>query len=89
MLPESDWFTMVMHDANWFASHRVAEVRSKRRRFSVSLDSQDHDRLKRVARKQKPSLTLQYVAEYAIKQFLEKAEGPQFQLPLGSPRPRG
>jgi hypothetical protein len=52
------------------------------KRFSVSLDLGDYERLVGIAEGHRPRLTLQYVVEYAILSFLEGAEDPQLDLRL-------
>ena len=56
-----------------------------RKRFSITLDLRDYERLRELARKHKPRLTFQYVCQYAIQSLLERADDPQFRLQFGDP----
>lgn len=56
-----------------------------RKRYSVSIEIEDYERLKELAEGQKPRLTLQYLTEYAIRLLLERVEDPQFRLELRDP----
>lgn len=58
---------------------------SKNRRFSITLDEEDYERLRSLAYDHKPRLTMQYVAQYAIRQLLEKTADPQLALELRDP----
>lgn len=62
---------------------------AKKRSFSVRLEPEDYRRLKNLAESRRPTLSLQYVVEYAIQQVLEKADDPQFQLELRDPTRHG
>lgn len=55
------------------------------KRFTVSLDASDYDRLRDLARRHRPPLSLQYVAEYAIQLLLKSAEEDDFADRLGNP----
>lgn len=58
-----------------------------KKRFSVSLEEEDHERVRALAKDHKPELTMSYVVEYAVRQFLERAEDPQLALRLRNPLP--
>ncbi len=58
---------------------------SEVKRFTVSLEAEDYERLQALAEKHRPPLTLQYVIRYAVHLFLERAQDPQFVLKLGDP----
>lgn len=55
------------------------------KRFTVSLEVEDYERLRALAEGHRPRLTLQYVIQYAVHLLLERAEDPQFVLRLGDP----
>lgn len=55
------------------------------KRFSVSLDPHDYERLKDLANSCKPRLSLQYVVNYAIQELLKEADNPQLILRMGDP----
>lgn len=56
-----------------------------KKRFSVSLEEEDHERVRALAKDHKPELSMNYVVEYAVREFLEKAENPQLALRLRDP----
>ena len=56
-----------------------------KRRFSVSLEEDDYERVRALAKDHKPPLSINYVVEYAVRQFLDKAEDPQLALRLRDP----
>ena len=49
--------------------------RRKIKRFSITLDVDDYQALKKLAESHSPRLSLQYVVQYAIKRFLESGSG--------------
>ena len=46
----------------------------EQKRFTVSLEKEDYDRLREIAKGHRPRLSLQYVFQYAIHRFLENAD---------------
>jgi hypothetical protein len=60
-------------------------MRTKSKRFSVSVSEEDYLKLQKIAKKHKPALTLQYLVDWSIQRLLEDAENPQLSLNLGSP----
>jgi len=64
-------------------------MRTKRRRFSVSLTDADYRKLLRIAKRHKPPLTQQYLVSWAIQGLLDRVEDPQLYLDLGNPLRRG
>jgi hypothetical protein len=56
-----------------------------KKRYSVSLEQEDYERLRRLADGHKPRLTMQYLTEYAVRLLLERAEDPQGRLELADP----
>jgi len=55
------------------------------RRFTVSLEEEEYDRLKEIADRHRPRLSLQYVVQYAIQHLLRDAQDPRLVLRLGDP----
>lgn len=55
------------------------------KRFSISVDEQDYRRLRALAESSKPRLSLQYVINFAIQDFLRRADDPLLRLSLGNP----
>ena len=47
------------------------------KRFTVTLDKEDYDRLSKLADDHRPKLTLQYVVQYAVQLLLDTAESNQ------------
>ena len=45
------------------------------KRFTVSLDVEDYEALRKLAEAQRPPLPLQYVVRLAIRRFLDQPEG--------------
>ncbi len=43
---------------------------TQKKRFSVSLEREDYDALRKIADAQKPPLSLQYVVSYALNEFI-------------------
>lgn len=54
-------------------------------RFSVSLNASDYERLRALAEKRRPALTLQYVIEYALQLLFKAAEDPKVARAIGDP----
>ena len=54
----------------------------------MSLDEADYERLQALVSQRTPRLSLNYVVQYAVKQFLERAADPEFVNRLGDPRAR-
>ena len=52
------------------------------KRFTVSLAPEDYERLRELAESQEPPVSLRYVVEYAITQFLRRTVDPQIGLQL-------
>lgn len=72
--------------ATWCILVRMAAKRTPaRKRFTISLDGGDYERLLALAGEHKPPLTLQYVVNYAIQRLLSDANDPQLALQLGDP----
>lgn len=44
------------------------------RRFTISLDAEDYEALRKLAEVQRPALPLQYVVRLAIRRFLDHPE---------------
>lgn len=57
------------------------------KRYTVSLPEDDYLRLKGIAEKHRPELSLQYVTRFAIEQLLARADDPQLELDLRNPLP--
>jgi len=55
------------------------------KRFTISVEQEDYKRLKLLAQSAKPRLSLQYVVNFDIQEFLHRAEDPQLSLSLGNP----
>ena len=54
----------------------------KVKRFTVSLALEDYEQLRELAESQEPPVSLRYLVEYAITQFLRQAADPQIRLQL-------
>ena len=52
------------------------------RRFTVSLEPDNYEALRRIAESHRPPLSLQYVLRYAVQRFLDEQEGKQLTLKL-------
>ena len=61
---------------------------TKKRRFTVTLDVNTHDRLKALVNSHDPPLTLNYGVKYAVKLLLERAEDPQAVFRFADPTHR-
>lgn len=55
------------------------------RRFSVTVSESDYQRLKTLAERRRPPLSLQYVAAYAVQLLLRMAEDPEIARGIGDP----
>jgi hypothetical protein len=66
-------------------TQRKAPLRTKPKRFSVTLNEADYERLKMIAEAHRPKFTLQYVVNYSIQKLLERADDKQLYLELGNP----
>jgi len=75
---------LVQIGANW-CNLMVEDDQHKKIRFSVSLDNDIYFKLKEVGETQSPKLTLQYLVNYAILNFLDNTENPQLTLGLEDP----
>lgn len=56
-----------------------------KRRFTVSLDEEDYQRLRSLAYDHRPQLSMPYVVRYAIRELLKETEDPQLALQLRDP----
>ena len=86
---EHNYACLVLSDAllySWYIRKRSSHMPKKR--YSVSLELDDYERIKKLAVGQKPKLSIQYLTEYAIRLLLERAEDPQFHLELRDPLSR-
>lgn len=50
------------------------------KRLSITLEQDDYERLQKMARAQRPKLTLQYIINFAIKRLLEEEAPPKLGL---------
>jgi len=57
----------------------------KIKRITISLGIDDYKSLYRLAAGHSPSLSLNYVVQYAVKELLRKAENPQLELKIVDP----
>lgn len=69
--------------------HMARTQRRRVRRFTVTLQAPDYDRLAKLAHEQEPPVSLRYVVECAVKQFLRRADDPQLRLEFDADRARG
>jgi hypothetical protein len=76
--------TLVLFGDTW-----CHNVRSKTKRFSVSLSEDDYEQLQNIAKKHRPQFTLQYLVNWSVQQLLERSEDPQLLMDLGNPIERG
>jgi hypothetical protein len=51
------------------------------KRFSISLETEDYQKLRTLADHQKPRLSLQYLVQYAVQRLLENPKG--YKLTVG------
>lgn len=58
-------------------------------RFSVSLREEDFEALRKLAEDREPRLTVNYAVQYAVRAFLDAAEGGQLPLDFKNPAVRG
>ena len=70
------WFKLV---------HKKVQGPGPTRRFSVSLNESDYERLRKLAEERRPALSLQYVTEYAVQMLLKSADDPGFAQAMGNP----
>jgi hypothetical protein len=70
-------------------SLRKNPKRTHPKRFSVTLNETDYERLKMIAEGHRPKFTLQYVVNYSIQKLLERADDKQLYLELGNPLGNG
>ncbi len=63
------------------SAHRTPPTR----RFSVTLNEDDYERLRELAEKRRPALSLQYVTEYAVQLLLKLADEPDVAQTMGNP----
>jgi len=61
----------------------------KKIRLSISLEPEDHARLKALVEGRHPRLSMQYVIEFAIAQLLDQDREAQLPLSFGNPLVRG
>lgn len=52
------------------------------KRFTVALQSEDYDALRRIAESHRPPLSLQYVVRYALQRFVDQYRDSQLTLKL-------
>lgn len=52
----------------------------QKKRFSVTLDVDDYDALKSIAKNQKPPMSLQYVVAFALSGFIASQKMRQIEL---------
>jgi hypothetical protein len=72
------------------ARRRADPNLSAPRRFSVTVDAIEYDRLVKIAEDHKPRLTLQYVVQYAIQTFLHDVDSDKSSVrDMADPRRRG
>lgn len=60
-------------------------MRTKSKRFSISLSKADYAKLQKIAKTHRPEFTLQYLVNWSIQRLLDRAEDPQLLLDLGNP----
>jgi len=70
-------------------TQRKAPRRTRPKRFSVTLNEADYERLKKIAEGHRPKFTLQYVVNWSIQKLLERADDRQLYLELGNPLSHG
>jgi hypothetical protein len=56
------------------------------KRLTVTLDADEYDELKAIADKHRPPLTLRYVVEFALREFLARSADEELRKRLGDPR---
>ena len=54
--------------------------RQQLKRFTVSVDAEEYEELRRIARTHRPPLSLQYVVRYALQKFIDEHSEGQLQL---------
>jgi len=60
-------------------------IRTRAKRFSVTMNEADYLRLKKIAEGHRPKFTLQYVVNWSIQKLLERADDKQLYMELGNP----
>lgn len=55
------------------------------KRFSVTLDADDYERLKKLCDSCRPPMSLRYVVGFAVRQFLDQAKDPKITRALTDP----
>ena len=71
------------------ARKRAQANPSAPKRFSVTVDTSDYERLVEIADEHRPRLTLQYVVQFAIQSFLDDVDSsPETALKMADPRKR-
>ena len=64
----------------------VTKVRTKPKRFSVSLSKEDYKRLTAIAKSHRPTFSLQYLVNWSIqKGLLERTDDRKLYDDLGNP----
>ena len=56
------------------------------KRFTVTLGEREYDELKAIAEEHRPPLTLRYVVEFALREFLSRSKDEEVQSRLSDPR---
>lgn len=57
------------------------------KRFTVSFEEDDYERLMSLAHDHKPKMSLGYVVQFAVRKLLESADDRQLRLELENPLP--
>ena len=65
-----------------------APAKAAHNRFTVTLDGPAYRRLKALAKKHDPPLSLNYVVKYAVKLLLQRADDSQFMFDFADPTRR-
>jgi len=60
-------------------------MRTRTKRFSVSLTEADYNNLRAVAKKHRPPLTLQYLVNWSVQRLLDRSGDPQLDRDLANP----
>jgi len=66
-------------------TEQLKRKKIKPHRFTVSLEKEDYERLLALAEEQRPRLSVQYIAEYAICRLLDQADRLQIASQIGNP----
>lgn len=56
------------------------------KRFTVTLGAHEYDELKAIAEEHEPPLTLRYVVEFALREFLSRSKDEDLRGRLSDPR---